>query len=115
MGNLTDSQIRNWKKSDERFDMRGDKVKPLLGDMENFTIHDLRRTARTHLAALGVDPHIAERCLNHKIEGVEGIYNRHDYFPERRGALVKWAGFLEACEAGEDWNVIPVRGKKKTA
>jgi integrase len=88
------------------------KVKPLLGDMENFTIHDFRRTARTHLAALGVDPHIAERCLNHKIEGVEGIYNRHDYFPERREALTKWAGFLEACEAGKDWNVIPLRGKK---
>lgn len=91
------------------------KVKPLLGDMENFTIHDFRRTARTHLAALGVDPHIAERCLNHKIEGVEGIYNRHDYFPERREALAKWAGFLEGCEAGKDWNVIPIRGMKKTA
>lgn len=50
------------------------KVKPLLGDMENFCIHDFRRTARTHLAALGVSSHVAERCLNHKIEGVEGIY-----------------------------------------
>lgn len=90
------------------------KVKPLLGDMENFCIHDFRRTARTHLAALGVSPHVAERCLNHKIEGVEGIYNQHDYFPERREALTKWASFLEACEAGKDWNVIPLRGKKST-
>ena len=89
------------------------KVKPLLGNMENFTIHDFRRTARTHLAALGVDPHIAERCLNHKIDGVEGIYNRHDYFPERREALAKWASFIEACEAGNDWNVVPLRGGKK--
>ena len=40
------------------------KVKALLAGMENFTIHDFRRTARTHLAALGVDPHVAERCLN---------------------------------------------------
>ena len=32
-----------------------------------------RRTARNHLAALGVDPHVAERCLNHKLKGVEGI------------------------------------------
>lgn len=91
------------------------KVKPLLGNMENFTIHDFRRTARTHLAALGVDPHIAERCLNHKIDGVEGIYNRHDYFPERREALAKWASFIEACEAGKDWNVVPLRGGKKSA
>jgi integrase len=90
------------------------KVKRLLGDMENFTIHDFRRTARTHLAALGVTPHIAERCLNHKIEGVEGIYDRHDYFSERREALAKWAAFLDACETEKDWNVVPLRGKKKT-
>jgi integrase len=74
------------------------KVKPLLPGMENFTIHDFRRTARTHLAALGVEPHIAERCLNHKIDGVEGIYSRHAYFDERRDALAKWAAVVEACE-----------------
>lgn len=85
------------------------KVKKLLPDMPNFTVHDFRRTARTHLAALGVDPHIAERCLNHKIKGVEGVYNRHDYFEERRQALQLWAGFLEACEAGKDFNVVPLR------
>lgn len=85
------------------------KVKPLLPDLEPFCIHDFRRTARTHLAALGVDPYIAERCLNHKIKGIEGIYNRHDYFAERRQALELWAGFLEACEAGKDWNVVPLR------
>ena len=49
------------------------KVKALLSDLEPFCIHDFRRTARTRLAALGVDPHIAERCLNHKIKGIEGI------------------------------------------
>lgn len=91
------------------------KVKPLLPDLENFTIHDFRRTARTHLAALGVDPHIAERCLNHKIDGVEGIYNRHAYFAERRDALTQWASFLEACEAGTDWNVVPLRARVMTA
>lgn len=90
------------------------KVKHLLGDMDNFTIHDFRRTARTHLSALGVVPHIAERCLNHKIEGVEGIYDRHDYFDQRREALTKWAAFLEACETGKEWNVVPLRGKQRT-
>lgn len=88
------------------------KVKSLLEGMEPFTIHDFRRTARTHLAALGVESHIAERCLNHKIDGVEGIYNRHAYFPERREALAKWAQFLESCEQGADWNVIQLRKRK---
>jgi integrase len=90
-------------------------AKPLPEGMENFTIHDFRRTARTHLSALGVVPHIAERCLNHKVEGVEGIYDRHDYFDERREGLTKWAAFLESCEAGTDWNVVPIRSKRKTA
>jgi integrase len=85
------------------------KARPLMKGVENFTIHDFRRTARTHLAALGVDPHIAERCLNHKIKGVEGIYNRHDYFPERKDALSKWARFLATCETDEKWNVVQLR------
>jgi len=61
----------------------------LLGNagIDHFTIHDLRRTCRSLLASLGVQGHIAERCLNHKLKGVEGIYNRHDYLDERRIAL----------------------------
>lgn len=58
-----------------------------MGDLEYFTVHDLRRTCRSLLASLGVPGHVAERCLNHKLKGVEGVYNRHDYFDERRDAL----------------------------
>ncbi len=85
------------------------KVKPLMPGVEPFVIHDFRRTARTQLAALGVVPHIAERCLNHKVMGVAGIYDRHDYFEERKDALNRLAGFLESCETGKDWNVVPLR------
>jgi integrase len=90
-------------------------IKPLLADIPNFTIHDFRRTARTHLASLGVDPHIAERCLNHKLKGVEGIYNRHDYFDERKKALNEWARLLAALEDGRpDYNVVPLKKKTTT-
>lgn len=85
------------------------KVKANMPAVAPFTIHDFRRTARTHLAALGVDSHIAERCLNHKIKGVEGIYNRHDYFEERKTALQTLANFLESCETGKVWNVTPIK------
>lgn len=77
--------------------------------LEPFTIHDLRRTARTHLEALGVAPHIAERCLNHKIRGIEGVYNRHDYFEERKAALDTWAAFLLQLEQGNADKVVPLR------
>jgi len=71
----------------------GKKKQPpnLMGDIEHFTVHDLRRTCRTLLAQLGTPGHVAERCLNHKLKGVEGIYNKHDYFEERREALVRLA------------------------
>ncbi len=55
--------------------------------VEHFTIHDFRRTCRSMLASEGVPGHIAERCLNHKLKGVEGIYDRYDYLNERREAL----------------------------
>lgn len=65
-----------------------------------FTLHDLRRTARTQLAALGVRREVAERCLGHAIRGVEGTYDRHNYFKERRTALEQWTGVLMEAERG---------------
>lgn len=74
-------------------------IKPKMKGVPNFTIHDFRRTARTHIAALGVDPFVAERCLNHRVRGVQGVYNRHDYFDERKVALDRWAVKLQEIEA----------------
>jgi integrase len=73
----------------------------------NVTPHDLRATARSHFAALGINPIIAERCLNHTLGGVVAIYDRHDYLDERRHALTLWAAKLEAAEKGEAFNVVP--------
>lgn len=49
-------------------------------------------------STLGVEPHVAERCLNHKLKGVEGVYNRHDYFEERWRALEAWGQLLLKLE-----------------
>jgi integrase len=73
-----------------------------------FTLHDLRRTARTQLAALGVRREVAERCLGHAIRGVEGTYDRHDYFKERRAALEQWTGLLMEAQRG-DSKIISIR------
>ena len=58
-------------------------------EIPHFTVHDLRRTCRSLLASEKVPGHVAERCLNHKLKGVEGIYDRYDYLGERREALQK--------------------------
>lgn len=79
-------------------------------DIPPFTVHDLRRTARTHLVRLGVDKDVAKRCLNHKVPGVDGIYDRHDYFDERRDALELWAAEIESlsCTGANEKSVAGV-------
>jgi len=69
--------------------------------LEALTIHDLRRTMRTHLSALGVRTEVAERCLNHKLPGIQSVYNTHDYFVERRAALESWTTILLELARGE--------------
>lgn len=84
----------------------------LTHDIPHFTLHDLRRTARTQLASLGIRREIAERCLNHKVGGVEGTYDRHEYFQERRAALQLWTALLSELEAGRT-KVVPIGAKSK--
>ncbi|ENI9368102.1 TPA: site-specific integrase, partial [Klebsiella pneumoniae] len=43
---------------------------------------------------------------------IEGIYNRHQYFDERKAALAQWANLLVALEGGEEYNVMPIRKVK---
>ena len=72
-------------------------MKPALAgtiDVQNWTLHDLRRSAATGMARLGVAPHVVERILNHAsgtFAGVAGVYNRFEYLPEMRRALALWA------------------------
>lgn len=78
------------------------KLTSNLGERcRRFTPHDLRSTARSHLGSLGVDLLIAERCLNHSIGGLIGIYDQYDYLEQRRNALTLWSNFIEACELGK--------------
>jgi len=63
-----------------------------------WTLHDLRRTAATGMAELGVMPHIIEAVLNHVSghkAGVAGIYNRARYEGEMRDALQRWADHID--------------------
>jgi integrase len=61
----------------------------------HWTIHDLRRTAKTLMRRAGVDSDISERVLGHAIDGVEGVYDQYDYGPEKADALRKLAGLLQ--------------------
>jgi hypothetical protein len=56
-----------------------------------WTLHDLRRTARSLMDEIGVLPHIAERVLGHALLGVARTYNRYNPLAERSEALAKLA------------------------
>ena len=66
-----------------------------VGPLPNWTLHDLRRTAKTLMVRAGVRPDISERVLGHVIAGVEGTYDRHSYAEEKRDALEKLAAIIE--------------------
>ena len=69
-----------------------------------WVFHDLRRTAASGMAGLGIAPHVVEAILGHRsgtIRGVAAVYNRYSYAVEKRAALDAWARRLEAIVSGE--------------
>jgi integrase len=60
-----------------------------------WTLHDLRRTARSLMSAAGVPSEIAERALGHKLTGVRAVYDRFAYFEEKSAALSKLAAEIK--------------------
>jgi integrase len=75
-------------------------------DMPNWTIHDLRRTARSLMSRAGVRPDISERVLGHAIPGVAGVYDRHQYQVEMGQALERLAGLTDSIINPPADNVI---------
>lgn len=67
-------------------------------ETSDWRFHDLRRTAASGMARLGIAPHVVEKVLNHisgTISGVAAVYNRYGYDAERREALEAWGKCLE--------------------
>jgi integrase len=89
-----------------------DKRLQAAGMAASWRLHDLRRTAATRMADLGVQPHVVESLLNHisgHKSGVAGVYNRSSYAGEKRNALDLWAAHVLALAEGKAANVVPLR------
>ena len=92
-----------WSKSKAALDGRV-KLK------EAWTLHDIRRTVRTGLGALGVPPHIAEAVINHLPPALARTYDTNTYLKEKRAALDLWASHLAVAIAqAEGANVTTLR------
>ena len=88
-----------------------------FGWSENANAHDLRRSAATRMARLGVLPHVIEAQLNHisAFGPLARTYNTASYWPERRKAVAKLGKFLDSLRDGVDKNNVvtfAVRGGK---
>lgn len=66
----------------------------VLTDLPDFKVHDLRRTASTHLHEQGFNSDAIEACLNHTMRGVRGVYNKAVYEKERIEMMQKWSDFI---------------------
>jgi integrase len=79
-------------------------------------IHDLRRTAASGMARLGIRPDIVERVLNHATGSkVARTYNRHAYISEKAHALATWADHVLALVGDEPATTNVVRMRRQVS
>jgi integrase len=68
-------------------------------------LHDIRRSAASGMAKLGVDLHVIERCLNHvsgSFGGIVGVYQKHRFEDAMRCAMDAWAAHIERLASGAE-------------
>src|SRR5262249_15283858 len=80
--------------------------------VKGWRLHGLRRTARSLMSRAGVPTDHAERCLEHVIGGVRGVYDRHEYHREKAQAFEALAGSIERIVSGGGDVVQMRRGKR---
>lgn len=89
-GRGTDRPFDGWSKGKPKFDLHC--------PLPHWTLHDLRRTCATNLAALGVPVAVTEKLLNHvsgTTGGIVAVYQRHGYADEMREAMAAWESYLD--------------------
>ena len=78
--------------------------------MAEWTLHDLRRTFRTGLSKIGVEPHIAERLIGHSVGSkVTKTYDRFAYRKEMHDALLKWEEHVAAIVESRKGKIVKLK------
>jgi integrase len=87
-------------------------------DTPHWSLHDLRRTAATGMAKLGIGLPVIEKCLNHvggSFSGIVAVYQRHEFVEEKRHAFDAWATFVTdlVSDQRRQKNVVRLRGGRR--
>lgn len=94
------SKIRNRLQTDMVAEAKRIGIEPPPDDWQ---FHDLRRSLVTWLAGAGFAVHVADKLLGHvsgAIRGVQAVYQRAEFLPERKAALLAWGEHVAALVAG---------------
>jgi len=119
-----ETAVSGFSKSKRRLDAAMLKAKRAelvvrKGDaVAGWTLHDLRRTAATGMARLNFPPHVVDKVLNHvsgTIRGIAAVYNRFEYFEERRAALEAWGRYVSDLIAPATSTVVAMRSRNTTS
>jgi hypothetical protein len=91
---------------------RGEDPTPV--ELKPWQHRDLRRTARTLMARAKVPAEVAEHCLAHVLPGIQAVYNRHGYLPEKREAFEKLAALVASiANPAPPANVVAIGGGRR--
>ncbi|CAG23142.1 tyrosine-type recombinase/integrase [Photobacterium profundum] len=78
-------------------------------EISQWGIHTLRKTMRTNISPLTLKmPHVAEKMLGHKLQGVWSVYDHYDYLDEQREVYTAWWNKLERILANTE-NVVGIK------
>lgn len=95
--------FNGWAKPKERFD---EELAERGFVVAHWTLHDLRRTLSSGMAALHIEEKVVEKLLNHisdtKSSAIAKVYNRYEYFEEMREAVQRWNAKVQALLSNEE-------------
>lgn len=96
-------------------ELRREAENPEKITLADWRLHDLRRSMRTGLSALGVHDRIAEMAIGHKVQGLHKVYDQHSFLDERREALTRWERHLIGIVEERSNNLIkfPLTGARQ--
>ncbi|MBK0031469.1 site-specific integrase [Erwinia sp. S43] len=77
--------------------------------LEPFTTRDLRRTARSRLAALDTPNDVARKIMNHALEGIDRVYDTHNYLPQMQQALNALSDSIKTIIAAPSYHALTHR------
>ena len=103
-------------KGDQLYNEDGKPVTENRLGIDQFTPHDLRRTAATFMSQLGFMDEVIDSVLNHKKKGIIKTYNKNKYDKEKQQALEAWERKLKSITSGTASKVVSINsGRKKAA